>query len=84
MSSVRWQNNLFNGITIFIIKELEKSIPFVLKAIPEIKVEGKWFSAHAKESIPAPHQTGFVERAVVEDNHATNVSVYSDLFGKFG
>ena len=68
----------------FTIVRLKKSIPFVLKAIPEIKVEGKWLSAYVEESIQALHQTGFAVRAVVIDNHAPNVSVYSDLFGKFG
>ena len=41
------------------IVKLKISIPFVLKPVPEIKVEGKWFSAHVEKSIIALHQTVF-------------------------
>ena len=76
--------NLFKGIMIFKIVRSKKSIPFVLKAIPEIKIEGKWLSTHVEESIQALHQTGFAVHAFVMGNHATNVSAYSTFFGKFG
>ena len=59
-------HNLFKDIMTFMIVGLKKSIPFVLKAIPEIKVERKWLSTHFEESIQALHQIGFAARVVVK------------------
>jgi hypothetical protein len=36
--------NLFKGVMTFMIVSMKKSIPFVVKAIPETKIEGKWLS----------------------------------------
>ena len=34
--------NLFKGVMAFMIISLKKCIPFVIKAVPETTIEGKW------------------------------------------
>ena len=34
--------NFFNGILVFMIVGLQKSIPYVIKAIPKVKMSGPW------------------------------------------
>ena len=36
--------NLFKGIMTFMIVGEWKNVPFVVKAVPESKIEGKWLS----------------------------------------
>ena len=36
--------NLYKGVMTVMINSLKKSIPFIIKAISEIKIEGKWSS----------------------------------------
>ena len=37
-------SNLFKGIITIMIVGVRKSVPFVVKAVPESKIEGKWLS----------------------------------------
>ena len=57
---------------IFIINSLKKSIPFVIKAIPEIKIEGKWLSEHIDNCITSLNSVGYNVCAIISDNHSTN------------
>ena len=68
----------------FMIVSLKKNIPFVIKAIPETKIQGEWLSVHVDESIKSLHEIGFQVRAVISDNHSTNVSAYSHLIEEYG
>ena len=45
------EGNLYKGVMTFMINSLKKPIPFVIKAIPEIKIEGKWLSEHIDNCI---------------------------------
>ena len=74
-------NNLFKGNYDFHDNRIKKSIPFVLKAIPEIKIEGKWLSVYVEESIQALHQTGFTASAVVMDYY-TPMSLHTVIFSE--
>ena len=76
--------NLFKGIMTFMIVGLRKSIPLVVKAVPESKIEGKWLSAQIEESIQSLHEIGFHVRAVISDNHPSNVSAFRNLLSKYG
>ena len=50
------EGNLFKGVMIFMINSLKQSIPFVIKAIPEVKTEGLWLSEQIDEYIHTLHQ----------------------------
>ena len=68
--------NLFKEIMTFMIVGVRKNVSFVVKAVPESKTlaEGKWLSGQLIESIQSLHEIGFHERAVISDNHTSNVS----------
>ena len=42
---------IYKDAMTFMTNSLKKSIPFVIKAIPEIKIEGKWLSEHTYNCI---------------------------------
>ena len=44
-----------------------KNVPFVVKAVPESKIEGKWLSGQTIETIQSLHEIGFHGRAVFSD-----------------
>ena len=67
----------------FMINSLKQSIPFVIKAIPEVKIEGLWLSEQIDECIHTLHKTGFNIVAVISDNHSTNVSAFNILIKKY-
>ena len=62
---------------------LRKNVPFVVKAVPESKIEGKWLSGQVVETIQSLHEIGFHVRAVISNNHLNNVSAFNELFSKF-
>ena len=53
------EGNLFKGVMTFIMSSLKQSIPFVIKAIPEMKIEGLWLSEQIDECIHTLYKTGF-------------------------
>ena len=75
---------MFKGVVAFMINGLKNAIPFVVKAIPELKITGKWIAEHLEEVIGSLHKCGFYVRAVVCDNHSTNVSAFNVLLKKYG
>ena len=50
---------MFKGIMTFMIVSLKKSIPFVVKAIPEITIEGSWLSREIDSVLSSIHEAGF-------------------------
>ena len=50
---------LFKGIMTFMIVSLKKSIPFVVKAIPETQIEGDWLSREISSVLSSVHEAGF-------------------------
>ena len=60
----------------FMIVGMRKSIPYVVKAVPEITIEGKWLGKQIDSVLTSIHQSGFQVRAVVADNHSTNVNAF--------
>ena len=75
---------LFKEIMTFMIVGVRKNVPFVVKAVPEPKIEGKWLSGLKTKSIQSLHEIGFDWRTVISDNHFSNVSVFNELFSKYG
>ena len=77
-------NELYKGIMTFMIVGMKKNVPFAVKAIPETKIEGKWLALQIAESIQTLHEIGFHVRAVISDNHPSNVAAFNDLYFKYG
>ena len=63
----------------FMIEAVRKNVPFVVKAVQESKIEGKWLFGQIIESIQSLHEIGFHVRAVISDNHPSNVSALNKL-----
>ena len=66
------------------INGLKNALPFVVKAIPELTITGKWIAKHLEEVLESLHKCGFHVRAVICDNHSTNVSAFNVLLKKYG
>lgn len=75
---------LYKGIMVFMIVSLKQSIPFVIKAVPEVSVEGVWLRNHIDESITSLQGIGFQVRAVITDNYSSNVSAFTQLIEEYG
>ena len=78
------EGNLYKDVMTFMINNLKKSIPFVIKAIPEIKIEGKWLSEHIDNCITSLNSVGFNVCAITSDKHSTNVLAFKYLFNMYG
>ena len=73
----------YNGIMVFMVVGLRKSIPFVIKSCPKTKINGGWLCDELSESVTTLHATGFSVRAIISDNHSVNVNAFSTLKKKF-
>ena len=71
--------NFFNGILVFMIVGLQKSIPYVIKAIPKVKMSGALVKREIEESLRTMQKAGFKIQAIISDNHSTNVLGFSQL-----
>ena len=59
-------------------------MPFVIKAILEIKIEGKWLSEHIDNCITSLNSVGFNVSAIISNNHSTSVLAFKYLFNMYG
>ena len=75
---------LFTGILTFMIVGLRMKIPFVVRAVPENKITGIWDRNLIDEVLNSLHDVGFNVRAVISDNHPTNVAAFSSLLSDYG
>ena len=73
----------YNGIMVFMVVSLKKSIPFVIKSCPKTKIDGLWLFTQITESIETLSNSGFVARGVVSDNHSIIVNEFSILKNKY-
>ena len=77
------EGNLY-GVVALMIQGLKKSISFVIKALPETKITGEWLAQHISECISCLSKVGFNVRAVVTDNHSSNVNAFKCLLYTYG
>ena len=70
----------YKGIIVFMIVNLKNSTPCVVKACPEVSMVRQ----EIEESISSLTSAGFKVRAVVADNHASNVSTFTKLWNSYG
>ena len=64
------EGNMFKGVVGFMIVGLQKSIPFVIQALPETTFNGKWLSEKMSNCVKDLAEAGFNVRGIVTDNHA--------------
>ena len=75
---------LYTGIVAFMIVSLKESIPFVVKACPEVKISGNWLASEIEETLETMLNAGFNVRSVITDNHSVNVLAFKNLRAKYG
>ena len=71
------EGKLYKGLVGFMIVGLKQLIPYIIKSIPETKIEGEWLKEEILKSIETLHSINSKVRGIVADNHSTNVSAYS-------
>jgi hypothetical protein len=74
--------DLYKGIVVFMIVSLKKSIPLV-SSRPEIKITGEWLKSAINNCIFNLNEVGFKVRAIITDNHPSNVTAFSLLHKMF-
>jgi len=75
--------NLYNGIVVFMIHGLKTSLSLVIKACPETKLNGKCLADEMTQCLLQLSSEGFKVRAIISDNHATNVAAFKKLRDSF-
>ena len=73
------EGNMYKGIVVFMIVSLKKSIPCVIRSCPETKISGEWLKNEINACVFNLMEAGFKVRAIVTDNHATNVNAFTLL-----
>ena len=71
--------NAYKGIMVFMICGLKSSIPIVIKTYPEISLNGEWVATHMADCISILSKSSFKVRAIVIDNHSSNVNAFKAL-----
>ena len=76
-------NELYKGICVFMVVGMKSSIPYVIKASPEISINGPLLCGQMDDCITILAENGFQVRGVVIGNHSANVSAFSTLRLKY-
>ena len=58
---------------------LKSNTPYVIKASPEVSINGTWLANELDGCLSLLGENGFRVRAVVTDNHSSNVNAFSVL-----
>ena len=77
------EGNLFKGIVVFMIVSLKKSVPIVIRSLPETKITGEWLKCETNKCILDLVQVGFNFHAVITDDHPSNVNAFTRLYEIF-
>ena len=75
--------SLYKGIVTFMIVGLKKIVPYVVKACPEVKINGQWLFQEIPQIFETLAEAGFNVRGLVCDNHSANVRAFKLLSEKF-
>ena len=68
------EGNLFKETVVFMIVSLKKSIPIVIRSLPETKITGEWLKCEINKCILNLAEPGFKVRAVITAVHPSNVN----------
>ena len=71
--------DLFKSILCFMVISLTKSIPFIVSAIPIVKISGDIVHSSIDKCISLLTKAQFNLRAIIAYNHPTNVSAFKQL-----
>ena len=74
---------MYTSILCFMVVSLKKSIPFVISAIPLVKNSGEIVYQNINKCLSLLAQSQFRVRAIVSDNHTTNVKAYNILLTNY-
>ena len=74
---------LYSLIVVFMIIGLQQSDPIVVKTCPETSIDSNWLSKEMDDCITKLSKYGFKVRALVADNHSSNVKAFSNLLSSF-
>ena len=77
-------NELFKGLLSFMIVGLKENVPYVIKSVQEVKINGKLMKEQISDSLKILKDRGFRVRAIVSDNHSANVLAYKLLLEESG
>ena len=75
---------LFKSILCLMVISLTKSIPFIVPAIPIVKISGDIVRSSIVKCISLLTKEQFNLRAIIADNHPTNISAYRQLRRLYG
>ena len=70
---------LYKEIVCFMIVGLNESVPYVIKSSPETINDVNWHKTELLDSLVVLSNCGFRVRAIVCDNHPSNVSSFKKL-----
>ena len=70
---------VYKSILTFMVVSLKRCVPFVLKAIPLVKLSHILVRDMIISCIISLTESNFQLRSVISDNHSTNVGAYKDL-----
>ena len=68
------EGELYKGIDCFMIVGLKQSIPYVMKSSTETNIDANWLGTELLDFLEILSNCGFRVRAIVCDNHPSNVS----------
>lgn len=74
---------LYKGVMSYMIVGLKESIPYVINAVPACRLDKDLLAKEIVNTIECLQNIGFRVRAVVCDNHASNVAALKEVSSKF-
>ena len=75
--------NKYKGIFVLMIVGLKDSLPYVVKSCPEVTINGDLVRREIWDTIGKLAESGFNVRAVVTDNHGSNVTAFKSLLNEY-
>ena len=76
--------NLHKGIVCFMIVGLKENVSYVIHSVPQSKISGDLLKVELEKCLEILQDIKFRVRAVVSDNHASNVAAYNSLLKDYG
>ena len=73
------EDELYRRLVCFMIVGLKNSIPYVIKSSPETKIYADWLKEELIDCLGILSKSGFNVRAILCDNHPSNVSNFKNL-----
>ena len=74
---------MYTSILCFMVVSLRKSLPFVISAVPLVKNSGDIVYDNLNTCLLFLTQSRFRVRAIISDNHTTNVNAYNLLLNNY-